>query len=49
MFIESLKCRYRSLYIPAVQEVLTEANDALIRNGAKRGLGPIDENLPQRS
>ena len=33
-------------YIPVVQEVLTEANDALIRNGAKRGLEPIDEILP---
>jgi len=28
-----------------VQEVLTEANDALIRNSAKRGLEPINENL----
>jgi hypothetical protein len=36
-------------YISAVQEVLTEANDALIRNSAKRGLEPIDEISPQRS
>jgi hypothetical protein len=35
-------------YISAVQEVLTEANDALMRNSAKRGLEPIDETLPQR-
>jgi hypothetical protein len=32
-----------------VQEVLTEANDALIRNSAKRGLEPINEISPQRS